>query len=173
MWGTPKYQALLELMEIDSVQVKKRNMITLEFTIEHYRGQNEETALLDTGATESFVDKETVQCLKLGTQKLPIPCPVHNIDGTKNTAEMITDVCYLLVSKGNIKERVPFYVTNLGSNHVIFGYLWCQGFKPEIDWENSKLKEPKIKVETLLYRKHQHVKSYLATACKIRKTTAS
>ena len=36
MWGTPKYRAFLESMEIDSVQVKKRNSIQLEFTIQHY-----------------------------------------------------------------------------------------------------------------------------------------
>ena len=36
MWGTPKYRAFLESMEIDSVQVKKRNLIQLEFTIQHY-----------------------------------------------------------------------------------------------------------------------------------------
>ena len=154
MWGTPKYRALLESMEIDLVQVKKRNVVTLEFTIQHYRGQNEETALLDTGATESFVDNKTIERLKLGTQKLPIPQPVHNVDGTANKNGMITDICYLLVSKGNIKERVPFYVTDLGKDPFIFGYPWCQDFKPEIDWENSKLKGPKIKVETLLYGKH-------------------
>ena len=60
MWGTPKYRALLEPMEIDSVQVKKCNAITLEFTVQHYKGQNKETALLDTGATESFVDNKTI-----------------------------------------------------------------------------------------------------------------
>ena len=88
----------------------------------------EETGLLDTGATESFIDHKTVIKHRLGTQKLPIPRPVHNVDGTANKSGMITDICYLMVSKGNKKERVPFYVTNLGKDHFIFGYPWCQEF---------------------------------------------
>jgi hypothetical protein len=67
----------------------------------------------------------------------------------------------LLVTRGCIKERVPFYVTNLGKDHLIFGYPWCQDFKPNIDWENSCLKGLSIKVETLLYGKYQHIKKYL------------
>jgi hypothetical protein len=70
------------------------------------------------------------------------------------------------VSKGNKKETVPFYVMDLGKDHFIFRYPWCQDFKPDIDWENSVLKGPKIKIETLLHRKYQHVKEYLASARK-------
>jgi hypothetical protein len=61
---------------------------------------------------------------------------------------------------------VPFYVTDLGNDHFIFGYPWCQDFKLEIDWENSILKGPKIKVETLLHGKYQHIKEYVASTCK-------
>jgi hypothetical protein len=73
----------------------------------------------------------------------------------------ITHVCHLLIARGHVKERVPFYITNLGKDHFIFGYPWCQDFKPEIDWKNSHLKGPKIKVETLLHGKYQHIKEYL------------
>jgi hypothetical protein len=104
--------------------------------------------------------------LKLGTQKLPITRPIYNVDGTKNQRGSITHVCHLLVTKGNKKERVPFYVTDLGNDRFIFGYPWCQDFKPEIDWENSILKGPKIKVETLLHGKYQHIKEYVASTRK-------
>jgi hypothetical protein len=85
------------------------------------------------------------------------------VDGTNNKGGTITHVCHLLVTRGNIKERVPFYVTNLGKDRFIFGYPWCQDFKPDIDWENSHLRGPKIKVETLLHGKYQHIKEYLST----------
>ena len=121
----------------------------------------EETGLLDTGATESFIDHKTVMRLRLGTQKLTVPRPVFNVDGTANKHGTITHVSYLLVSQGNKKRRVPFYVTNLGQDRFIFGYPWCQEFKPDIDWENSALKGPKIKVETLLFGRKQHLKRIL------------
>jgi predicted aspartyl protease len=44
----------------------------------------EEMGLLDTGATESFIDHKTVVRLCLGTQKLVVPRPVYNVDGSAN-----------------------------------------------------------------------------------------
>jgi hypothetical protein len=72
LWGTPKHRELLTEMGIDSIHVTKRNSIQIQFTLEHFKGTSDETTLLDTGATESFIDHESVICLKLGTQKLPI-----------------------------------------------------------------------------------------------------
>ena len=120
-----------------------------------------ETGLLDTGATESFIDHKTVARLHLGTQKLVIPRPVFNVDGSANKHGTITHVTHLLVSQGNKKRRVPFYVTNLSSDRFIFGYPWCQEFKPDLDWENSMLQGPKIKVETLLFGCKQRLKRVL------------
>jgi hypothetical protein len=65
MWGTPKHMALLTEMGIDSVLVSKRNSIHISFKLHHFRGTSEETALLNTGATESFIDVGTVKRLKL------------------------------------------------------------------------------------------------------------
>jgi hypothetical protein len=66
MWGTPKHMALLTKMGINSVLVSKRNLIHVLFKLHHFRGTSEETALLDTRATESFIDVGTVKRLKLG-----------------------------------------------------------------------------------------------------------
>jgi hypothetical protein len=72
MWGTPKHMALLIEMGIDSILVSKRNSIHVLFKLYHFRGTSEETALLDTGATKSFIDIGTVKRLKLGAQELEI-----------------------------------------------------------------------------------------------------
>jgi hypothetical protein len=70
MWGTPKHMALLMEMGIGSVLVSKRNLIHVPFKLHHFRGTSEETVLLNTGATESFIDVSTVKRLKLGAQEL-------------------------------------------------------------------------------------------------------
>jgi hypothetical protein len=85
----------------------------------------EETGLLDIEATESFINHKTVIRLQLGTQKLAVPRPVFNVDGSANKHRTITHVTHLLVTQGRKKQRVPFYVTNLGQDHFIFGYPWC------------------------------------------------
>jgi len=79
----------------------------------HYRGMAEETILLDTGATDNFIDPSTIAKLWLGTQRIP-QRPVYNVDGTLNRNGTITQACDLIVTQGNKKERIRFFVTNLG-----------------------------------------------------------
>jgi len=44
---------------------------------------------------------------------------------------------------------------------MLFGYPWFKKFKPNIDWENSKLRGPKVQIETLLHSTLQHAKTWL------------
>jgi len=44
----------------------------------------EELVLLDTGATENFINQTTIDKLRLGTKKLPFSQPVFNVNGTMN-----------------------------------------------------------------------------------------
>jgi hypothetical protein len=73
-----------------------------------------ETALLDSGATENFLDPRTVSKLRLPTQLLSKPRAIHNIDGTHNKAGSITRKCQLEVQFGDNIKNVDFYVTDLG-----------------------------------------------------------
>ena len=46
--------------------------------------------LLDSGAMENFIDKQVVKTLGIGTQTLPKPLDIHNVDGTLNREGQIT-----------------------------------------------------------------------------------
>jgi len=94
--------------------VNKSNSIQLKVPISYYQGTAEETILLDTGATENFIDQTTVDKLRLGTKRLPCSRAVYNVDGTLNQAGTINRACNLLVTQGNKKEQTRFFVTNLG-----------------------------------------------------------
>ena len=50
-----------------------------------------EEALIDSGATENFLDPRTVSKLRLITEDLDKPQSIHNIDGTNNQAGLITE----------------------------------------------------------------------------------
>ena len=58
--------------KINSVYLSKVNLIWIKFPLQHYKGTAEEWALLDTGATENFINEGTVRKLHLGQQKLEI-----------------------------------------------------------------------------------------------------
>jgi len=142
------------------VYISRLNHIQINFVLSHYQGQAEETALLDTGATENFINYKTVARLRLGTQKLTIPRPVFNVDGTNNRHGTITHACNLMVKQGNRKERQRFYVSNLGRDRFILGYPWFRAFAPDINWTSAQLRGPKIKMETLKLKTFQKLKRY-------------
>jgi len=142
------------------VYISRLNNIQINFVLSHYRGQAEEIALLDTGATENFIDYKTVARLRLGTQKLTIPRPVFNVDGTNNCHGTITHACDLMVKQGNWKEQQCFYVSNLGRDRFILGYPWFRTFTPDIDWTNAQLCGPQIKMETLKLETFQKLREY-------------
>ena len=98
--------------------------------------------------------------LRLRTQKLTVPRPVFNVDGTNNRHETITHACNLMVKQGNKKERQCFYVLNLGKDRFILGYPWFCHFSPDIDWTNAQLRRPKVKIETIKYDTFQKLKEY-------------
>ena len=49
-------------------------------------------ALVDSGATGLFIDREYVKSNQIPTNKLPQPIPVFNVDGTTNTEGSISEV---------------------------------------------------------------------------------
>jgi len=109
---------------------------------------------------ENFIDYKTVARLRLGTQKLTIPRPVFNVDGTNNHHGTITHACNLMVKQGNQKERQCFYVSNLGKDRFILGYPWFCTFTPDINWTNAQLRRPQIKMETLKLDIFKKLKEY-------------
>jgi len=151
--GTDKHMALIKAMKIQGTMfgqyISLKNYVTVQFPLLHYRGQSKESALLDSGATENFVDSETVKRLRLGTKKLEFQRPVYNIDGTENKHGTIMHACDLLVKQGNKKEQMRFYVSNLGRDRFILGYPWFRKFNPDVDWVKAKLRGPQVKIETI------------------------
>jgi len=80
--------------------------------------------LLDSGATEMFMDRKTVAKHGFKLQKLDRPVVVRNVDGMNNSAGAITywvevNVYY----KGHV-ERMKMEVCNLGRTEVILEMPW-------------------------------------------------
>jgi hypothetical protein len=122
--------------------------ITTHFTFLSKRGRANERALVDSGATENFMDHSMVRRLGIGTRKLPVPRRIFNVDGTENIAGRLTEFCTLRVCKGNENRLQTFYITALGTDCAILGYPWLRTFNPRINWEEGKILGPEIRIET-------------------------
>jgi Aspartyl protease len=83
----------------------------MPFSFHMYLGKAEERALIDSGATDNFIDYKAVARLRLSTKELKQPRPVRNVDGSPNRSGIISRYCNLVVQKGQQKEHPRFFVT--------------------------------------------------------------
>ena len=93
--------------------------------------------LVDSGATDNFMDPRLVTRLGLGMRDLERPRKIWNIDGTNNQAGMLTQYVNLAVRTGKREETMRFLVTSLGNKDLILGYPWLVTFEPHFNWTNG------------------------------------
>jgi hypothetical protein len=98
--------------------ISRYNSVKMPFELYSFKGKAEEVTFIDSGTTENFMDYKTVARLWLGTKKLEQSRPVWNIDSTQNLSGDDTHYCNLMVTRGEAKERVRFFVTNLGKDQI-------------------------------------------------------
>ncbi|THH01445.1 hypothetical protein EW145_g6909 [Phellinidium pouzarii] len=96
-------------------------------------------ALIDSGATGLFIDKEFVKQNQLKTRSLGYTIPVFNVDGTKNVGGSIEEEVDLVVEYKEHRELATFEVCNLGKTVLILGHNWLKKHNPEIDWITGEI----------------------------------
>jgi len=101
-------------------------------------------ALIDSGATENFLDPRTVSRLRLPTTTLEKPRAVHNIDGTHNQGGHILQKCMLKVQLGDNEQEMDFFITNLGQDRAVLGHPFLKTFNPNIDWKKGICREDSL-----------------------------
>jgi len=119
--------------------------------------------LLDSGATDLFMDTTFVKKKGFKMEKLKKPLLVRNVDGTANAGGAIMhQVECNMFFKGHM-ERARMDVYNLGKTELILGMPWLAAHNPEIDWEKEEVKMTHC--PPICGRKKQEVKEK-----KVRKT---
>jgi hypothetical protein len=94
----------------------------------------EAKALLDSGATENFINEGYARWLCMPFKHLEKPRTVFNVDGTPNRTGDIKFYTDLEVQTGDQKTRMRFFLTDLGPQKMILGYPWFAAAQPRIDW---------------------------------------
>ena len=119
----PKEQVQQAVKELKKPTPKKmvrgtrRNQLSLPVTIQTQDmvSQFRVIGLVDSGCTGSCIDIGLVQRQKILTQKLPVPQPAYNTDGTLNAAGRITEFVDVRMTIMDHLERIPV-VAPLKSN---------------------------------------------------------
>jgi hypothetical protein len=79
----------------------------------------DKSILVDSGATDNFIDPRLIKRLGLGTQKLDRPKKIWNIDGTNNKAGLIQEYVDLEIRTGDKEKQMQFLITDLGLEDLI------------------------------------------------------
>ena len=97
-------------------------------------------ALLDSGATGSFIDRDFICSKGMNTRTLSRNIPVFNIDSSPNEAGQISEVVDVLLHYKTHSERMLLAVSRLGKQSLILGYNWLKDHNPKVNWEKEEVK---------------------------------
>jgi aspartyl protease len=97
-------------------------------------------ALLDSGATESFIHPRVIHELRLHTSQLHHPRTVRNVDGTDNKLGKVTDEVRLSIHHEDYNKEHRFLVADIGEDDIILGYPFFEAANPLIDWPTGRMR---------------------------------
>jgi len=96
-------------------------------------------ALLDSGATGSFIDRDFIRSKEMNTRTLSRNILVFNVNGSPNEAGQITEVVDVVLYYKTHSERMLLAVSGLGKQSLILGYDWLKDHNTKVDWEKEKV----------------------------------
>ena len=109
---------------------------------------SEVSALIDSGATESFISPDLCDYFFIPTYQLPKPRTIRNVDGTKNKIGDVTTAATIDIKYNNKITTHTFYVIDLGTDHMLLGMPFLAATNPDINWTQGMFKGKVIAATT-------------------------
>jgi len=96
-------------------------------------------AMIDSGATEDFIDREV--CNKHGIRMIKAKNPrgIYLADGKPRAMGPVTHMTKVPMDIGRHRELATFQVANLQNHEVILGMPWLREHNPTIDWNDKRI----------------------------------
>jgi hypothetical protein len=128
--------------------ITRRRALNIPIFFSNKDGTVASKALINSGATENFLDKQAVKWLGVGRIHLGQTKKVHNVDRTQNQAGEIMYCCVLKTKLGQKEKAQKFYITDLGKYQIILGYPWLHDYNPQIDWMEGTVEGQPLCIST-------------------------
>ena len=109
--------------------------MTIRLFIHSIAKRAEAIALVDSGATENFMNLTYAKWLRLPICRLPQPRKLFNVDNTENKAGELQFYTDLDIRTGTNTTTLRFFLSDLGEHKAILGYPWFAATQPKIDWK--------------------------------------
>ena len=123
-------QSLIKHSHTSHVFILSRKLMTVWFFIHSKSKRAKAIALVDSGATENFMNLQYAKSLQLLTKHLEEPQKLFNIDGTQNRSGNLQFYTDLQVQTGSQHTNLRLFLTDLGENWAILGYPWFAATQP-------------------------------------------
>ena len=120
--------------------------MTIRFAIHSIAKRADAVALVDSGATENFMNLTYAKWLRLPLKKMLQPRKLFNVDGTENKAGELQYYTDLDVRTGTTTTTLRFFLTELGEHKAILGYPWFAAMQPRIDWKRGWIDHSQLPV---------------------------
>jgi hypothetical protein len=92
-------------------------------------------ALVDSGATENFMNLQYAKWLRLLVKRLAFKWNLFNVDSIENKSGKLKYYTDLEVQSSSNKTRMRFFLTDLGEHKAILRYSWFAAVQLKIDWK--------------------------------------
>ncbi len=109
--------------------------MTLQFFVHSIAKRAKAIALVDSGATENFMNLTYAKWLQLPIKQMEEPRKLLNVNGTENKSGELKYYTDLQVQTGTNYTNLHFYLTELGEQKAIMEYPWFAATQPKIDWK--------------------------------------
>src|SRR5262249_16329739 len=96
-------------------------------------------AMIDSGATSSFIHQDLVAKSKLRTTLKAKPRRVEVIDGRDISSGPITHECRVNLQLGQSQQQATLDVTDLGTSDLILGVPWVRANDRIIQWSEDRV----------------------------------
>ena len=98
-------------------------------------------AMVDSGATEDFIDSEVCEKHRIKMIKAKNPREIYLADGKPSAMGPVTHLTEVTMDISNHRELAlaTLQVANLQHHEVILGMPWVREHNPTIDWKEKKI----------------------------------
>ena len=101
---------------------------------------SEVNALIDSGATESFISPDLVHHFTIPIRVISRPRTIRNVDSTENKLGKVELAADLDIHYNGNKMTHMFYVLHLGKDHMLLGMPFLAATNPNMNWTNGTFK---------------------------------
>ena len=112
-------------------------MIRLQ--LQGQKGPVKVNAMIDSGATEDFIDQGLCHKYGIRTTRNGSPRTIYLADGKRSDMGPVTHVAKVPMKIGSHHEQATFQVANLNNHEAVLGMPWLREHSPTIDWANHKV----------------------------------